>query len=62
MQREGSVRRHAEAIERALNPGDILQERVYGAAYFFARYGFELAEALTVLAGDPCPGHKAVWL
>ena len=62
MQREGSLRRHAEAIERALNPGGVLQERVHGAAYYFARYGFELAETLTVLAGDPCPGHKAVWL
>ncbi len=62
MQREGSLRRHAEAIERALNPGGVLQERVHGAAYYFARYGFELAETLTVLAADPCPGHKAVWL
>jgi bacillithiol synthase len=62
MQREGSLRRHAETIERALNPGGILQERVHGAAYYFARYGFELAETLTGLAGDPCPGHKAVWL
>ena len=62
MQREGSLRRHADAIERALNPGGILQERVHGAAYYFARYGFELAETLTVLAADPCPGHKAVWM
>jgi len=62
MQREGSLRRHAEAIERALNPGGVLQERVHGAAFYFARYGFELAETLTELAGDPCPGHKAVWL
>ncbi|WP_348262743.1 bacillithiol biosynthesis cysteine-adding enzyme BshC [Telmatobacter sp. DSM 110680] len=62
MQREGSLRRHAEAIERALNPGGVLQERVHGAAYYFARYGFELSETLTSLAGDPCPGHKAVWL
>jgi bacillithiol biosynthesis cysteine-adding enzyme BshC len=62
MQREGSLRRHAEAIERALNPGGVLQERVHGAAYYFARYGFELAETLTGLAGDPCPGHKAVLL
>ena len=62
LQREGSLRRHAETIERALNPGVILQERVHGAAYYFARYGFELAEILTELAGDPCPGHKAVWL
>ena len=62
LQREGSLRRHAEAIERALNPGGVLQERVDGAAYYFARYGFELAETLTSLAADPCPGHKAVWL
>jgi bacillithiol synthase len=62
IQREGSLRRHAEAIERALNPGGVLQERVHGAAYYFARYGFELAESLTELAADPCPGHKAVWL
>ena len=61
LQREGSLRHHAEAIERALNPGGVLEERVHGAAYYFARYGFELSETLTVLAGDPCPGHKAVW-
>ena len=62
MQQEGSLRRHAEAIERALNPGGTLQERVHGAAYYFARYGFELAETLTALATDVCPGHKAEWL
>jgi bacillithiol synthase len=62
MQREGSLRRHAEAIERALNPGGMLQERMHGAAYYFARYGFELAEMLAELATDPCPGHKAVWM
>ena len=62
MQREGSLRRHAEAIERALNPGGVLQERVHGAAYYLARYGFELTEKLTELASDPCVGHKAVWL
>ena len=62
MQREGSLRRHAGAIERALNPGGVLQERVHGAAYYFARYGFELAETLTELATDPCPGHKTVWM
>jgi bacillithiol biosynthesis cysteine-adding enzyme BshC len=61
MQREDSLKRHADAIERALNPGGVLQERVHGAAYYFARYGFELAEKLTELASDPCPGHKAVW-
>ncbi len=62
MQREESLRRHADAIERALMPDGILQERVHGAAYYFARYGFALAETLTELASDPCPGHKAIWL
>ncbi|MBS1802137.1 MAG: bacillithiol biosynthesis cysteine-adding enzyme BshC [Acidobacteria bacterium] len=62
MQREGSLRRHADAIERALNPGGVLQERVHGAAYYLARYGFELTETLSGLATDPCPGHKAIWL
>jgi bacillithiol synthase len=62
MQREGSLRRHADAIERALNPGGVLEERVHGAAYYLARYGFQLAETLVELAADPCPGHKAVWL
>jgi bacillithiol synthase len=62
MQREGSLRRHADAIERALNPAGVLQERVHGAPYYLARYGFELTETLTELATDPCPGHKAVWL
>lgn len=62
LQRETSLRRHAEAIARALNPGGVLQERVHGAAYYFARYGFELAETLTTFAVDPCPGHKAMWL
>jgi bacillithiol biosynthesis cysteine-adding enzyme BshC len=62
LQREGSLRRHAEAIERAVNPGGVLQERVHGAAYYFARYGFELAETLAELAGDPCPGHKGIWM
>ncbi len=62
LQREESLKRHAEAISRALYPGGVLQERVHGAAYYFARYGFELAETLTNRAEDSCPGHTAVWL
>jgi len=62
MQREDSLRRHADALERALNPGGVLQERLHGAAYYLARYGFSLAERLSDLATDPCPGHKAIWL
>jgi len=65
LQREVSLGRHAEAICQALYPGGALQERVHGAAYYFARYGFELAEELSVQAGvaaATCPGHAAVWL
>jgi uncharacterized protein YllA (UPF0747 family) len=62
LQREASLGRHAEAICQALYPDGALQERVHGAAYYFARYGFELAEELTAQAANPCPGHTALWL
>jgi bacillithiol biosynthesis cysteine-adding enzyme BshC len=62
LQKEESLRRHADAILRALYPGGVLQERVHGAAYYFARYGFELAERLTAQAMDSCAGHTAMWL
>jgi bacillithiol biosynthesis cysteine-adding enzyme BshC len=62
LQREDSLGRHAETIGRALYPGGGLQERLHGAAYYFARHGFELAEELTAQAGNGCPGHTALWL
>lgn len=62
LQREASLGRHAAAICQAVYPGGVLQERVHGAAYYFARYGFELAEEITVQAANSCPGHTAMWL
>ena len=62
LQREDSIRRHAQAISRALYPGGVLQERLHGAAYYFARYGFELAERLTEQAMESCAGHTSLWL
>jgi bacillithiol biosynthesis cysteine-adding enzyme BshC len=62
LQREASITRHAEAICQALYPGGGLQERLHGAAYYFARHGFELAEELTAQAANPCPGHTVMWL
>jgi bacillithiol biosynthesis cysteine-adding enzyme BshC len=62
LEREASLRRHAESISQALYPGGTLQERVYGAAYFFARYGFGLAEEITAQAANACPGHTVLWL
>lgn len=62
LQRESSLTRHAEAILQALYPGGELQERVHGAAYYFARHGLDLAETLSVQAEKMCPGHSALWL
>ena len=62
LQREASLGRHAQAISQALYPDGALQERLLGAAYFFARYGLELAEELTAWGENSCPGHMAVWL
>ena len=62
LRREASLGRHARAISQALYPDGDLQERLLGAAYFFARYGPELAEELSAEAENSCPGHMAVWL
>jgi uncharacterized protein YllA (UPF0747 family) len=62
LQRETTLSRHAEAIFQALYPGGSLQERVHGAAYYFARYGLELAETLCAQAANSCAGHTMLWL
>jgi bacillithiol synthase len=62
LQRESTLSRHAESIAQALYPGGILQERVHGAAYYFARYGLDLSGTLCEQAANPCPGHSAIWL
>jgi bacillithiol biosynthesis cysteine-adding enzyme BshC len=61
LQRESQLQREAETVGRALYPSGVLQERLHGAAYYFARYGFELAEELTAQAAH-CLGHAAIWL
>ncbi|MGC1463033.1 MAG: bacillithiol biosynthesis cysteine-adding enzyme BshC [Terracidiphilus sp.] len=62
LQKEASLTRHAEAISQALFPGGVLQERVHGAAYYFARHGLELAEILCAQADATCSGHTAIQL
>ncbi len=62
LQREAQLSRHAEAVSQALYPHGVLQERLHGAAYYFARYGFGLAEEITAQAANSCPGHTAIWL
>lgn len=61
LQKEATLTRHANSICNALYPGGVLQERVHGAAYYFARYGLELAETLCAQAGE-CAGHSAIFL
>jgi bacillithiol biosynthesis cysteine-adding enzyme BshC len=62
LQREEALSRQAEAVSQALYPGGALQERVHGAAYYFARYGFGLAEELTAQAAKCRTGHTEMWL
>ncbi len=62
LQKEASLSKHAQAINQSLFPGGVLQERVHGAAYYFARYGSGLAEELVEQAANNCPGHMALWL
>jgi uncharacterized protein YllA (UPF0747 family) len=62
LQREATLARHAETITQALYPGGTLQERVHGAACYFARHGFELAEVLTERAAQTRTEHTAIWL
>lgn len=62
LQREAALTRHANSIFNALYPGGVLQERVHGAAWYFARYGLSLAETICEQAATLCPGHSALWL
>jgi bacillithiol biosynthesis cysteine-adding enzyme BshC len=62
LQKEASLGRHAETISQALFPDETLQERVHGAAFYFARHGLELAETLSAQAENTCPGHTAIRL
>ena len=62
LQRETSLRRHADALALALFPDGHLQERLIGAAWFLSRYGEGLASVLVEHAAQECPGHKAICL
>jgi bacillithiol biosynthesis cysteine-adding enzyme BshC len=62
LQKESSLAKQAQTISLAIYPGDIMQERVHAAAYYFARHGLDLAETLCVQAEKPCSGHSVMWL
>jgi len=62
LQREASLRKHAEAITLNLFPEGHPQERVLAGAWFLARYGDGLADLLVDVAEQECSGHKAIFL
>jgi bacillithiol synthase len=62
LQKETTLTRHAETLTLALYPHGTLQERVHGAASYFARYGLGLAETVTAQAQGACQGHTAIRL
>jgi bacillithiol biosynthesis cysteine-adding enzyme BshC len=62
LQREASLRRHADALALALFPDGHLQERLIGAAWFLSQYGEGLASVLVEHAAQECPGHKAIFV
>jgi len=62
LQKEGSLRKHAEAITLNVFPGGHPQERVVAGVWFMARYGDGLVEKLVGVAGNQCPGHVVVRL
>jgi bacillithiol biosynthesis cysteine-adding enzyme BshC len=62
LQKEASLRKHAEAITLNVFPGGHPQERVLAGVWFMARYGDGLVERLVAVAGNQCPGHVVVRL
>ena len=62
LQKEASLRKHADALALNLFPEGHPQERVVAGAWFLARYGDGLVERLVVEAADACGGHVVVRL
>jgi bacillithiol biosynthesis cysteine-adding enzyme BshC len=62
LQKEASLRKHAEAITLNVFPGGHPQERVVAGVWFMAKYGDGLVERLVGVAGNQCPGHVVVRL
>ena len=62
LQKEASLRKHAEALALNLFPDGHPQERVIAGAWFLARYGDGLVERLVAEAADACGGHMVVRL
>jgi bacillithiol synthase len=62
LQKEASLRKHAEAITLNVFPNGHPQERVVAGVWFMAKYGDGLVERLVGVAENQCPGHVVVRL
>jgi bacillithiol biosynthesis cysteine-adding enzyme BshC len=62
LQKEASLRKHAEALTLNLFPEGHPQERVVAGVWFLARYGDGLIDRLVQEAAGMCAGHVAVRL
>jgi bacillithiol biosynthesis cysteine-adding enzyme BshC len=62
LQKEASLRKHAEAITLNVFPDGHPQERVVAGVWFMAKYGDGLVERLVGVAANQCPGHVVVRL
>ncbi len=62
LQKEASLRKHADALMLNLFPDGHPQERVLAGVWFLARYGETLPQLLVEYAGQECPGHRLISL
>ena len=62
VQKEASLRKHAEAITLNVFPEGHPQERVVAGMWFMAKYGDGLVERMVAVAANLCPGHVVVRL
>ena len=62
LQKEASLRKHADALTLHLFPNGHPQERVLGGVWFLAVAGVGLIERLVVEAENLCPGHVVIRL
>jgi bacillithiol synthase len=62
LQKEASLRKHAEAITLNVFPDGHPQERVVAGVWFIAKNGDGLVERLVGVAANRCPGHVVVRL
>ena len=62
LQKEASLRKHADALTLNLFPNAHLQERLLGGIWFLARNGEGVIDRLVDEAKSLCPGHLVVRL